>query len=187
MLEFIDIKTKYLNKLRQGYYSNKFFVSRHLIMKIFNYQCDCQKQINAEIGQNIVNLELRWYIFYQCPYCQSCVEIDDIGFLPSNFRKIIISKEGLWKLEIDRSDLDKKQKSIKTIRKVLNLSINDAINMMKNFPEITRGTKTEMYWLQEILKSQMISSSIKKIDDSQINSNNNNYLSYYFSPEIIII
>ena len=54
-------------------------------------------------------------------------------------------------------------KIIKILRKALNLSIKDASNLLKNFPNIISGTKMEMQWLKELLLNENIQSSVAKI------------------------
>jgi hypothetical protein len=129
-----------------------------------NCQCDrCERVVRANIGQAF-DFQLRWSLSYECPYCHSTVEMDDVGFPPQEIRKSIIAQEGEWKLIIDKASLNDKIKTLKVLRKAFSYSIQETSKLVKNFPYITSGTKTEMNWLKRLLSNENIKSLVKKKD-----------------------
>ena len=119
------------------------------------YQCaDCNQETKARVGQAIVNSKLRWSLSYICNNCNSAVEMDDLGFPPTEIRQKILLEEGEWQLEINSAKLENKLKSIEIVRQAFNLSIKDASKLSKEFPRIISGTKVEMQWLKELLLSK---------------------------------
>lgn len=137
------------------------------------YQCDeCQKIVTANVGQTVINSQLRWYLSYECPSCNSAIEMDGIGFPPDEIRQNILAEEGEWNLIVKETELKNKAKLSKLIRQALNLSLQEVLQRLKNFPIITSGTKTEMQWLKQVLAEEGIDSSVEqKIQANQLLSN----------------
>lgn len=128
------------------------------------YRCaDCETTSKANVGQAIINSQLKWYLSYVCEHCKSAIEMDDFGFPPDNIRRQIIDKEGEWKLIIDPAESKNKAKIIKILRRNLNLPIEEASKLLKTFPNIGYGTKLEMQWLEQLLSNENIKSSVEKI------------------------
>ncbi|MGL6337525.1 MAG: hypothetical protein ACRC80_00105 [Waterburya sp.] len=129
------------------------------------YRCaNCNKETKANIGQAIIDSQLKWYLSSICNHCYSAVEMDDFGILSNEIRQQIINEEGEWKLIIDSAESKNKAKIIKILRQALNLSIQDASNFLKKFPDITSGTKVEMQWLGKLLFDENIKFSIEECD-----------------------
>ena len=127
------------------------------------YQCDeCQKTVIASIGQTVINSQLRWYLSYECPSCNSAIEMDDVGFPPDEVRQNILAEEGEWDLILKETELKNKAKLSKLIRQALNLSLQEVLQRLKNLPIITSGTRTEMQWLKQILAEESIDSSVEQ-------------------------
>ena len=129
-------------------------------------QCsECTRKIKANIGQTSIDLQLRWYFSYCCPYCDCVIEMDDIGFPPQDIRRAILAQEGEWELVIDKTSLSDKVKALKILRNALNLSIQKASKLKKNFPYLASGTKAEMNWLKKFLGNEKIESVANKKGD----------------------
>ena len=131
------------------------------------YKCDeCQEIVAANIGQIVINLQLKWYLSYECQECNSTIELDDIGFLPDEIRQMILAEEAEWKLIVNKTEIKNRAKLLKVIRQALNLSLQEVSNLFKKFPVLNSGTKTEMQWLQQILSQEGINSSVEKKENT---------------------
>jgi ribosomal protein L7/L12 len=90
--------------------------------------------------------------------------MDDFGFPPDEIRQNILSEEGEWNLTINELALKNKAKLLKILRQALGLSILEAAKLLKNFPDIISGTRTEMKWLKKLLSNEEIQSIVKRND-----------------------
>lgn len=127
------------------------------------YKCfECNNVIQANIYQSSIDWQLRWSSSYECPYCASINETDDIGFPPQAIRQKIIDEEGEWQLRIDERSSSGKIKALKIIRQILNLSIKEASELIRDYSKIAKGTKTEMNWLKKRLLENNIQSKVEK-------------------------
>ena len=132
-------------------------------MAQIDYRCDeCQKVIRAYVGQAAAGDRLRWCLSYRCPFCNSAMEMDGIDLPPEEYRNKIIAEEGEWRISIPETGLQSKAKILKALRKVLNLSIEEASTIIKTFPYTSSGTKAEIFWLQKFLLSENIQSLVEK-------------------------
>ncbi|GAA6617016.1 hypothetical protein [Scytonema sp. NUACC26] len=124
---------------------------------------ECHKLIPFEIGQTAIDNKLRWYISYNCPFCDSSTEFDDIGFPPEEIRQEILKYEGEWEIIIENFERQK-QTVTKLLRKTLELStveLHQKLKTLRKIPSILHsGTKCEMEWLYNHLKSDGIESII---------------------------
>ncbi len=125
--------------------------------------CDnCNKIININIQQTVINKRLRWSISSVCPFCSTAIESDDIGFPPDDIRKIILAEEGKYQLLIKQPKFNK-VKTVKVLRDALEMSITEASNILKLLPQpIIDGTKMEMIYLQKLLELEGIEAEVIK-------------------------
>ncbi len=120
-------------------------------MAIFNIACpDCKKKIKCSFGQSNASGDvLSWHRSIECSHCGVCIEIDDKGFPPEQYREAIIIEQGLWQLTI-QSDRTKSVLLAHILRQLLELDLKQAINLSKKIPgSIFSGTKVEMEWICE--------------------------------------
>ncbi len=130
------------------------------MVEIKDFCDDCNKIININIQQTVIDKRLRWSISYLCPFCDTAIESDNIGFPPHYIRKNILAEEGEYQLLIKQSKLNK-IKTVKILRDALNISITEASKILKLFPQsIVNGTKMEMVYLQTLLKDEGIEAEI---------------------------
>ena len=127
------------------------------------YSCDnCDREINIKIHQTIIDRNLRWSISYVCPFCSIAIESDDIGYPPEDIRQIILITEGEYQLSVTQPNLNK-VKAVKILRNALDISIMEASQILKLFPQpALRGTKIEMIYLQQLFKAEGIEAEILK-------------------------
>lgn len=126
-----------------------------------DYCHDCHKFIPFTIEQTVVNNKLRWYISYNCNFCGSSMQFDEIGLPPEEIRQQILKDEGEWEIIIKNFD-KQKQTLTKSLRKTLQLStveLHQKLKTLRENPSILHsGTKSEMEWLYIHLKSDDIES-----------------------------
>ncbi|MBV6621402.1 MAG: hypothetical protein KI793_00345 [Rivularia sp. (in: Bacteria)] len=128
-----------------------------------DYCSNCNNIINISIQQTVINRCLRWSISSQCPFCNSMIESDDIGFPPDDIRRIILAEEGEYQLLIKQSELNK-VKAVKVLRDALEISITKASTILKLFPKpIVDGTKIEMFYLQKLLECEGIRAEVCRL------------------------
>ena len=123
--------------------------------------CDnCNQIININIQQTVINQSLKWSISYLCPFCNTAIESDDFGFPPDDIRQAILAEEEQYQLLIKQPELNK-VKTVKVLRDALDISITEASEILKRFPQpIVNGTRMEMIYLQEILKFEDIEAEV---------------------------
>jgi ribosomal protein L7/L12 len=139
---------------------NLHFCKQTCMVKIESYCYDCQKPIDVEVSQTVINLCLRWSTSYTCSFCGAMVESDDIGFPPDEIRQSILSEQGEWHLAIEKLEANKVV-VMKTLRQTLNLSIIEVKQLLKNCSSSSiQGTQAEMQWLKEHLASEGIQAII---------------------------
>jgi len=133
-----------------------------LMVETRDYCSDCNNIINLNIYQTVINHNLKWSISYFCSFCNTAIESDDIGFPPDDIRRIILAEEGEYKLLIKHSKINK-IKAVKVLRDALVISITEAFNILKIFPQsIVNGTKMEMIYLQNIFENEGIEAEVVK-------------------------
>ena len=127
-----------------------------------DYCDECNQRININIQQAVIDYSLRWSISYLCPFCSTAIESDDIGFPPGDIRQFMLVEEGEYQLLIKSSELNKVT-VVKVLRDALNISMREAFNILKLFPQSTvNGTKMEMVYLQKLLESEGIEAEVIK-------------------------
>ena len=132
------------------------------MVKIKDYCYKCDRQINIHIYQTIINRNLRWSTSYICPFCNSAIESDDIGFPAEDIIKLILAEEGEYQLLIKQPELNK-VKAVKVLRDKFKISIAEASKIFNTFPQpIFHGTKIEMIYLRKLLQFEGIEAEIIK-------------------------
>ena len=130
------------------------------MVQIKDYCDNCNQKININIYQTIINHHLRWSISYICPFCNATIEFDDIGHPPEDIRQTILASEGEYQLFIKQSEFNR-IRTVKVLHDALNISITEAFRILKIFPNsVVVGTKTEMIYLQELLKAEGIEADV---------------------------
>lgn len=71
---------------------------------------------------------------------------------------------------VNSVELTNKVKTLKILRKILNLSMKKMSILQNTFPNLVSGTKTEMKWLKLLLLNEGIESLVKKVDYLNNNS-----------------
>lgn len=122
------------------------------------------------IQQSVISWELLWYESFYCSFCSSAFEADGKGFPPEDIRYFITEDEGRWQLIVNSVELTNKVKTLKILRKILNLSMKKMSILQNTFPNLVSGTKTEMKWLKLLLLNEGIESLVKKVDYLNNNS-----------------
>lgn len=126
-------------------------------------KCNCGTTSLAEVGQSFISGRLMWYLSFRCPCCGNATEIDGIEDMPIEIRDAIFQQDGKWGIAIE--DSNKNSSVLAILKKALNLSMNEMVQLRRLIPGIvTTGTKTEMERLKEILSINNISTYILKID-----------------------
>lgn len=121
---------------------------------------NCNQLIKINIYQTVIGNNLRWSISSICHFCNTAIESDGVGFLSEDIRKIILIEEGEYQLLIKQAELNK-VKVLKVLRDAFDIRIREALNIMKNFPEvIVNGTRMEMMYLQKLLEAEGIEGNI---------------------------
>lgn len=112
----------------------------------------------ARVGETVVSGRLRWYRSTSCPDCGN-VEEDGIGMPPEEVRKLILNEGGHWDVVAQEAN---GAAAIKVVKGALNLSNVEAVEQLRSFPIVFRGTLTEAEWLREKLSASSIEASIVK-------------------------
>lgn len=124
--------------------------------------CDCGNECRAEVGQSFISGKLTWYLSYKCMSCGKATEIDGSGDIPVEVRQAILEKDGTWGLVIDNSN--NISSVLKTLRKELNLSLQEVTKLKKLIPGIVlKGTKIEMARLKEVLYINNVMTSVSEL------------------------
>lgn len=128
---------------------------------------DCDRNILVQVGQYAdCSGTLLWNLGYSCPYCGNAIESDDTGYPPEDIREAILAAEGEWYLNIDETDPSLVLIVVSRLRKVLNLSLSEAIQLKRKIPrEIAHGTRAEMERLRIILDREAIEAKVERKND----------------------
>ncbi len=119
---------------------------------------DCKEEIVWNIGQLS---ELKWYESTSCPLCGYAVEADAGGFMPEDYRKLIIEEEGLWQVSVDSAG-NKSIALAKMLRQILGLDLKEAMGISKKIPTaIFTGTQSEMLWICDFVISAGLCASVQ--------------------------
>lgn len=127
-----------------------------------NITCsECGEQAVTEIGQSIVNGELRWYYSSHCPHCGWAEEVDGGGKTPRVIREYLLCDEGKWALQFEGTY---NAEFLKLARKSLRLSMLET-GRLRDKSFITRGTLVEMQFIQNTFRDAGFELSLLSIGD----------------------
>lgn len=132
----------------------------------FESNCDrCRQKIVKNIGQTIIDRQLRFYLACNCPFCNSTLELDDIRFPEEYYRLILLSKQGKYRLQINLEENVDKIATMKAVRQTLQLSIAQLTKLFDSTSIIvlSEGTKAEMEWLQLLLLNAKVRSIVRSV------------------------
>jgi len=130
--------------------------------------CECDSIMDIDVGDSIIDGNLRWYKSYKCKKCGNAIEVDGIETkrLPENIRETITNKYGMRGLFL--KDSDNLSKIIYIFKKEFEITLNklNLINInIKNQEELIKGTENEMKYIRNVLTKNGINNiEIKKID-----------------------
>jgi ribosomal protein L24E len=110
----------------------------------------CGNILNLNVGQNLVNGKIVWFVSGKCSKCGFQIEQDGKNDTPDEVRNTILAQEGEWSLRINQKEVD--TKFLKVVRETLNISFDDLVKIKGSIPGIIiTGTKTEMERLKIML------------------------------------
>lgn len=133
-------------------------------MAIIIDQCyKCQNLIEIEVKQTVIHEKLRWYLSYDCPFCSTTIEIDDINLPPEDIRQKVFIEEGEW--EIIVKNIEKhKQSILKCLHQTFaqpKIELYQKLKELKAKPgAICNGTKFEMEWVYSCLQVNGVESIV---------------------------
>jgi hypothetical protein len=135
-------------------------------MTIIKGQCyNCNNLIEIEIQQTMIREKLKWYLSYNCKFCNASVQIDDVNLLPEDIRQKVFIEEGEWEILVDNFEKHK-QSVIKCLRHLLDISTIDLYQKIKETKSksgaIYNGTKFEVDWLYSCMLINGIESIVKQ-------------------------
>jgi hypothetical protein len=134
----------------------------------------CGNILNLNVGQNLINGKIVWFVSGKCSKCGFQIEQDGKNDTPDEVRNTILAQEGEWGLSINQKEVD--LKFLKVVRETFKISIDDLVKLKNNIPGIIfTGTKTEMERLQILLSSGGYDLTITKLPilHSSFESGNN--------------
>jgi hypothetical protein len=112
---------------------------------------NCGRQTDVRIGQAISGNMLYWNQGSRCDSCNYQLEADGFGFPPEELRQMILQQDGKWDLIIEASTPGK-TRAASFLRAVLNLSIPEAVEIIRTIPGVVfSGTQAEVEWLRGLL------------------------------------
>lgn len=122
-------------------------------MAILRVKCDCGKIVESNVGDRLCDNKLYWFQSYQCDNCGKIIELDGIEKIPIEIETAIMEQEGRCGLFLNNSKDRRKTEFL--LRKQQN-SILDKFELFieKKSDEIAQGTKNEMLYIKNLLKSK---------------------------------
>jgi hypothetical protein len=115
----------------------------------------CGSEGAMRIGQSALRGRLRWYRSIDCSACGRSEE-DGEGFPPEPIRKTLL-ESGESVLQIDPQF---KAGAARLLKSALGLSLAEVSTRLASLPEVFRGTRTEVEWLQSKAKSDATPATI---------------------------
>ena len=106
--------------------------------------CDtCEQEVIKNIGQTIIDRQLRFYLSYRCPFCDTTIELDEIGFPEEHFRQVFLKEQGKYQLKISFETNTDRMTAIKAVRQILQLSIAQVAKLfdISSAPFVSEGIK----------------------------------------------
>ncbi|MBZ9715040.1 hypothetical protein [Deinococcus multiflagellatus] len=128
----------------------------------------CGAKNNWVPSQANIKGKLLWSAGYACDSCGNQMEIDDIGFMPIELRKMIFDRDGKFSIKAaERIDDISSVKIKQILRREFSLDLIKTKSIcVNNHSGFLSGTYTEMSWLRSILDSLHLSLAIERTDDA---------------------
>jgi hypothetical protein len=99
----------------------------------------CGGKGHAVFGQSSVAGKLRWYQSIDCPSAGK-VEEDGVGGGPVRLRDELLAAQGAW---IVRASMNDKAKAISATKRLQDVPMADAADLLRSFPILLVGTAAE--------------------------------------------
>ncbi len=123
-----------------------------------------QQENQAVLSERIFDLAYLYVIWFSCPYCKEVQEIDGDQKAPEFIRNKIYEQNGKWMLSIDLSDKKQLSITLKRMREILDLSVDELKHYIARNVFDTVGTRIEIEAIERKIDNSGIKYSISKLN-----------------------